>query len=102
MIRRPPRSTLFPYTTLFRSTSYAESPDIDALSPGANATFEAWVSLSAAPSEIASVFNKWSQTIDLQNPFLITTHRQLSFACLTTGGGALRTPYYNDASCISA
>src|SRR5258708_19138521 len=22
MIRRPPRSTLFPYTTLFRSTSY--------------------------------------------------------------------------------
>src|SRR2546421_9708589 len=24
MIRRPPRSTLFPYTTLFRSTSQAE------------------------------------------------------------------------------
>src|SRR5438128_7695268 len=23
MIRRPPRSTLFPYTTLFRSTGYA-------------------------------------------------------------------------------
>src|SRR5258708_8404760 len=23
MIRRPPRSTLFPYTTLFRSTAYA-------------------------------------------------------------------------------
>src|SRR3712207_8080829 len=23
MIRRPPRSTLFPYTTLFRSTTYA-------------------------------------------------------------------------------
>src|SRR3712207_8451931 len=28
MIRRPPRSTLFPYTTLFRSGSYAVSiPD---------------------------------------------------------------------------
>src|SRR2546422_3460716 len=26
MIRRPPRSTLFPYTTLFRSTSSAPSP----------------------------------------------------------------------------
>src|SRR2546422_6590581 len=25
MIRRPPKSTLFPYTTLFRSTSRAES-----------------------------------------------------------------------------
>src|SRR5258707_9611598 len=24
MIRRPPRSTLFPYTTLFRSTDYEE------------------------------------------------------------------------------
>src|SRR3712207_8131238 len=26
MIRRPPRSTLFPYTTLFRSTTNAEIP----------------------------------------------------------------------------
>ena len=26
MIRRPPRSTLFPYTTLFRSDSYAVVP----------------------------------------------------------------------------
>src|SRR5258708_30777680 len=26
MIRRPPRSTLFPYTTLFRSTSFAGEP----------------------------------------------------------------------------
>src|SRR5258705_5433361 len=25
MIRRPPRSTLFPYTTLFRSSSFARS-----------------------------------------------------------------------------
>src|SRR2546422_2369348 len=27
MIRRPPRSTLFPYTTLFRSTRSAAYPD---------------------------------------------------------------------------
>src|SRR5256885_8319352 len=26
MIRRPPRSTLFPYTTLFRSIDWASSP----------------------------------------------------------------------------
>src|SRR2546426_5707249 len=26
MIRRPPRSTLFPYTTLFRSRSFATTP----------------------------------------------------------------------------
>src|SRR5437762_10613607 len=28
MIRRPPRSTLFPYTTLFRSISGAEIPNV--------------------------------------------------------------------------
>src|SRR5258705_8332315 len=28
MIRRPPRSTLFPYTTLFRSVPSRRSPDI--------------------------------------------------------------------------
>jgi len=27
MIRRPPRSTLFPYTTLFRSLAEGNSPD---------------------------------------------------------------------------
>src|SRR5258707_10684385 len=36
MIRRPPRSTLFPYTTLFRSRfgSIAENKDVLALGPG--------------------------------------------------------------------
>src|SRR5256885_11505813 len=28
MIRRPPRSTLFPYTTLFRSTACRRGPDL--------------------------------------------------------------------------
>src|SRR5258708_31476545 len=30
MIRRPPRSTLFPYTTLFRSIDYATTLDFNA------------------------------------------------------------------------
>src|SRR2546427_1708914 len=30
MIRRPPRSTLFPYTTLFRSPTQRELPETDA------------------------------------------------------------------------
>ena len=29
MIRRPPRSTLFPYTTLFRSRSFASNQPVD-------------------------------------------------------------------------
>src|SRR3712207_7209549 len=32
MIRRPPRSTLFPYTTLFRSAAMVEHPDVDLVS----------------------------------------------------------------------
>src|SRR3989441_7667268 len=31
MIRRPPRSTLFPYTTLFRSGYYARASNLHAL-----------------------------------------------------------------------
>src|SRR3712207_7478346 len=31
MIRRPPRSTLFPYTTLFRSAHPEEPPDLERL-----------------------------------------------------------------------
>src|SRR5687768_18164725 len=35
MIRRPPRSTLFPYTTLFRSThAYFGHPEWEAVAPG--------------------------------------------------------------------
>src|SRR5258707_11117220 len=35
MIRRPPRSTLFPYTTLFRSRGVIETaPDCASLHPG--------------------------------------------------------------------
>src|SRR2546426_6626711 len=34
MIRRPPRSTLFPYTTLFRSVSCSRSPQVVPASQG--------------------------------------------------------------------
>src|SRR2546430_7941102 len=38
MIRRPPRSTLFPYTTLFRSTHMAYRGSITAWTPPAGMT----------------------------------------------------------------
>src|SRR6266540_3571650 len=34
MIRRPPRSTLFPYTTLFRSLSFSRTSDTKGRRPG--------------------------------------------------------------------
>src|SRR5256886_15574106 len=54
MIRRPPRSTLFPYTTLFRSVKYLVfvTPDLyfntaskDALTP----------TLGGAPTEVVNI-----------------------------------------------
>src|SRR2546422_7423257 len=47
MIRRPPRSTLFPYTTLFRSDPHATSP------PPSKATEE--VSIAAMIEAIAQI-----------------------------------------------
>src|SRR2546422_8279518 len=48
MIRRPPRSTLFPYTTLFRSrrlSATCRSMSL-ALKPGSSARTETWLSSS--------------------------------------------------------
>src|SRR3712207_8628397 len=44
MIRRPPRSTLFPYTTLFRSVPSVELPEGVRLprEPGEQAALAAW------------------------------------------------------------
>src|SRR2546423_8221953 len=57
MIRRPPRSTLFPYTTLFRSTSCSRPISRPILTPApgtatlASAFPSPWKGLSATRSE---------------------------------------------------
>src|SRR5687767_15743729 len=51
MIRRPPRSTLFPYTTLFRSAALAAEPAFQAALEACQqhvSTHEAWSLLDAA------------------------------------------------------
>src|SRR5436190_11181004 len=45
MIRRPPRSTLFPYTTLFRSSHWPAAPD--AVAGGSLTAFAAFEPASA-------------------------------------------------------
>src|SRR2546426_8381365 len=82
MIRRPPRSTLFPYTTLFRSTGWSceevFGPKLTALfqtgssvTSGSSATGSSTTGESAAtPSSTASAFGLRSEehTSELQSP----------------------------------
>src|SRR5688572_32296630 len=63
MIRRPPRSTLFPYTTLFRSSS------------ASRALLACW---SAAGLLIASVAPE--RTEDRKSTRLNSSHSQISYA----------------------
>src|SRR3712207_8004540 len=60
MIRRPPRSTLFPYTTLFRSPS-AEGARLI----GANTRIEGWHD----PARLAQIFDQ-ALTVASQAPVL--------------------------------
>src|SRR2546425_8359972 len=53
MIRRPPRSTLFPYTTLFRSTSPSDAEIlIDGDSVGAGSAFDLPVAVGERRLEV--------------------------------------------------
>src|SRR2546428_8859099 len=66
MIRRPPRSTLFPYTTLFRSrTRQPQHPALDSAPPGAE----------CAPG----VFRGW-RLRDRKSTRLNSSHDQISYA----------------------
>src|SRR3712207_8245295 len=70
MIRRPPRSTLFPYTTLFRSGLYPELEDV-CLSPSPS-------SLSQTPDDLD--LGEVGERSD-----------QISFPSQVTGATALRS-----------
>src|SRR3712207_8405350 len=54
MIRRPPRSTLFPYTTLFRSDP-GERPDLSMLDTGRAPPWAGGAALHAIPAVLEEV-----------------------------------------------
>src|SRR2546430_15585836 len=72
MIRRPPRSTLFPYTTLFRSAqAQSISPPCEYVGQFYPARDEDWVSFEAKKGEVFWV-EVFSQRLGLpSNPFVL-------------------------------
>src|SRR5688572_31021588 len=79
MIRRPPRSTLFPYTTLFRSTDtmknfvYATAADFDGRSLEAYVAFLGQRLLATYP-------NMERIRVDRKSTRLNSSHSQISYA----------------------
>src|SRR3989454_7320747 len=73
MIRRPPRSTLFPYTTLFRSTDLAAvQVQLDDVKPRALVVDSIQTvflpELESAPGSVAQVRRSEEHTSELQSP----------------------------------
>src|SRR2546426_6578680 len=75
MIRRPPRSTLFPYTTLFRSAEPGEGSDRRA-APGRRAP-RAGGGAAHAPRRCAGVF---PSDADRKSTRLNSSHLVISYA----------------------
>src|SRR2546430_7350563 len=79
MIRRPPRSTLFPYTTLFRSTS--EIMTIQATGDKAKAA-DFIAKMAIARPEVKRMLDKLSDVPveDRKSTRLNSSHSQISYA----------------------
>src|SRR2546429_5579107 len=72
MIRRPPRSTLFPYTTLFRSQLFlGGSPDTSKILKAANGGRKSLQTTSVT---------KWLETKDRKSTRLNSSHGYISYA----------------------
>src|SRR2546430_7076270 len=79
MIRRPPRSTLFPYTTLFRSVAVDPRPAfvyVVSLAPAATAQ-----STPVGPAgQGVGRMEAWTAFIDRKSTRLNSSHSQISYA----------------------
>src|SRR2546430_12645539 len=85
MIRRPPRSTLFPYTTLFRShpEDGVRFEDVSFTYPGAEEAALEHVTLHLIPgASLALVGENGSGETDRKSTRLNSSHSQISHAVL--------------------
>src|SRR2546427_5682843 len=87
MIRRPPRSTLFPYTTLFRSTAQWVFRDpLAASRRDPNSREERWQTIGLIGHVVVFVVHTWPEPDpdtgeeDRKSTRLNSSHSQISYA----------------------
>src|SRR5258707_5969463 len=98
MIRRPPRSTLFPYTTLFRS-------HVDVLRARIRVRVRLEVSVhledrgSYGHGQLGSLHSAGQSREDRKSTRLNSSHANISYAVFCLKKKKLKTPVYQAASC---
>src|SRR2546427_3176011 len=79
MIRRPPRSTLFPYTTLFRSEVGTEGPSAETLRAHIAALAQRRARYQNLQQELAAS-GETALSLDRKSTRLNSSHSQISYA----------------------
>src|SRR3712207_7514326 len=95
MIRRPPRSTLFPYTTLFRSRAIFQAHgghEVDTQGDSFFVAFPRALDAVAAAVAIqrAPVAHPWSEGVDRKSTRLNSSHANISYAVFCLKKNSLR------------
>src|SRR3712207_8650005 len=93
MIRRPPRSTLFPYTTLFRSetTVQAITPELVALRRDLHAHPETGFEEHRTAAIVAERLRAWG--LDRKSTRLNSSHANISYAVFCLKKKNIRKPH---------
>src|SRR5258707_6650272 len=102
MIRRPPRSTLFPYTTLFRSNGAGEIERALGEIPNRPAVFLLWAREGKPYLARTNILRRRLLRLDRKSTRLNSSHANISYAvfCLqkkkstlsATGRSAIKAP----------
>src|SRR2546430_12998793 len=80
MIRRPPRSTLFPYTTLFRSTGFEVARQMLDARNGSHIIFVTAFDQHAIEAFEVNAVDYLLKPVDRKSTRLNSSHSQISYA----------------------
>src|SRR3712207_7092844 len=94
MIRRPPRSTLFPYTTLFRSDGDVRLAAADVGEPGVPRGLHVHLAVRAHAGHAAVVRHERDAPRDRKSTRLNSSHANISYAVFCLKKKKTITLYY--------